>query len=208
VRIQNVDPDVADALGLADTKGALVTDVPEGPALAAGMKAGDVVLEFDGEAIDDTRELVRIVAEAEIGRTVEVVVVRDGKEETLQVEIGLLEEATLAAAPGPQGEAGPPSEQTVLGMTVAVVDRLLRERFALPDEVQGLVVVDIEDDSDAFLKGMRPGDIITEVGQEAVASPEDMRDRIEAAEQAGRNSILMLVRRDGAPRFVALNLSN
>ena len=209
VRIQNVDPDMADALGLADAKGALVTDVPEGPALAAGMKAGDVVLRFDGEAIDDTRELVRIVAESEIGRTVDVVVYRDGAEQTLKVEVGLLEEATLAAAPGePQGDAAPPAEQTVLGMTVAVVDRPLRERFALPDDVRGLVVVDVEDGSDAFLKGMRPGDIITEVGQEVVASPEDMRDRIDSAEQAGRNSILMLVRRDGAPRFVALNLSN
>ena len=93
-------------------------------------------------------------------------------------------------------------------MTVAAVDRPLRERFGLADDVRGLVVVDVEDGSDAFLKGMRPGDIITEVGQEAVASPDDMRDRIDAAEQAGRNSILMLVRRDGAPRFVALNLSN
>jgi serine protease Do len=209
VRIQNVDPDMADALGLAGAKGALVTDVPEGPALAAGIKAGDVVLKFDGEVIDDTRELVRIVAESEIGRSVDVVVFREGAEQTLRVEIGLLEEATLAAAPGaPPGEAAPPSEQTVLGMTVAVVDRMLRERFALPDGVDGLVVVDVEEGSDAFQKGMRPGDIITEVGQEVVATPEDMRDRIEAAEQAGRNSILMLVRRDGAPRFVALNLSN
>jgi serine protease Do len=167
-----------------------------------------VVLRFDGEVIDDTRELVRVVAESEIGRTVEIVVFRDGAEQTLEVEIGLLEEATLAAAPGPQGEAAPPPEQTVLGMTVAAIDRLLRERFALPDDVRGLVVVEIDDDSDAFLKGMRPGDVIAEVGQEEVASPEDMRDRIEAAEQAGRNSILMLVRRDGQPRFVALNLSN
>ena len=209
VRIQNVDPDMADALNLPDAKGALVTDVPEGPALAAGMKAGDVVLEFGGEVIDDTRELVRIVAESEIGRTVEVVVFRDGQEQTLEVEVGLLEEATLAAAPGaPPGEAETPSEQTVLGMTVAAADRSVRERFALPDDVRGLVIVDVEDDSDAFLKGMQPGDVITEVGQEAVATPEEMRDRIDAAEQAGRNSILMLVRRDGQPRFVALNLSN
>jgi serine protease Do len=209
VRIQNVDPDMADALGLPDAKGALVTDVPEGPALEAGIASGDVVLEFDGEVIDDTRELVRIVAESEIGRRVDVVVFREGGEKTLQVEIGLLEEATLAAAPGaPSDEATPPSEQTVLGMTVAVLDRTLRERFALPDDVRGLVVVEVDDDSDAFLKGMRPGDVITEVGQEVVADPEDMRDRIDAAEQAGRNSILMLVRRDGQPRFVALNLSN
>ena len=105
VRIQNVDPDMAEALGLDAAKGALVTDVPEGPALAGGMKAGDVILSFGGEPIDDTRELVRIVAETEVGRSVDVVVFRDGAETTLKVAIGRLEETTLAAAPG-----APPSE--------------------------------------------------------------------------------------------------
>ena len=100
VRIQNVDEDVADAIGLKAAKGALVTDVPEGPALKAGLKSGDVVLRFGGEEIDDTRELVRVVADTPVGETVDVVVFRDGKEETLKVEVGLLEEATLAAAPG------------------------------------------------------------------------------------------------------------
>jgi serine protease Do len=209
VRIQNVDPDMADALGIDGTKGALVTDVPEGPALAAGMKAGDVILRFGGEEVDDTRELVRIVAETEVGRTVDVVVFRDGSEETLQVEIGLLEDATLAAAPGaPQTETPPAEEETVLGMTVEVVTDTLRESFGLTNDVSGLVVTGVDDGSDAYVKGMRPGDVITEVGQQPVGSPQDMRRRIEAAEQAGRNSILMLVRRDGAPRFVALNLSN
>ena len=209
VRIQNVDQDVADALGLAAAKGALVTDVPEGPALAAGMKAGDVILRFGDEEIDDTRELVRIVADTEIGRSIPVVVFREGAETTLDVEIGLLEEATLAAAPGaPPGEAPAQREETVLGMTVAAVTDLHREEFGLDKDVRGLVVTGLDAGSDAYSKGVREGDVIAEVGQEAVASPEDMRARIEAAEAAGRNSILLLVRRDGAPRFVALNLSN
>jgi serine protease Do len=168
-----------------------------------------VILRVGGEEVDDTRELVRIVAETEVGRTVDVVVFRDGSEETLQVEIGLLEDATLAAAPGaPQTETPPAEEETVLGMTVEVVTDTLRESFGLTNDVSGLVVTGVDDGSDAYVKGMRPGDVITEVGQQPVGSPQDMRRRIEAAEQAGRNSILMLVRRDGAPRFVALNLSN
>ena len=77
MRIQNVDPDIAEALGLASAKGALVTDVPEGPALEAGLRAGDVILSFGGEPIDDTRELVRLVAESEVGRSVDVVVFRE-----------------------------------------------------------------------------------------------------------------------------------
>jgi len=209
VRIQNVDADMAEAMGLPAPKGAVVTDVPEGPALAAGLKAGDVILKFGDAEIDDTRELVRIVADTEVGKSVDVVVFRDGKEETLQVEVGLLEDTTLAAAPGaPQPEKAAPADQTVLGMTVAALDGRLRRQFGLPDSVTGLVVTKVETGSDAFAKGMREGDIIAEVGQQPVASPKEMQARIDAAEQAGRNSILLLVRRDDQPRFVALSLSS
>ncbi len=210
VRIQNVDEDMANAVGLEEAKGALVTDVPEGPALSAGMKSGDVVLKFGGEEVDDTRELVRIVADTPIGQTVDVVVFRDGKETTLKVEIGLLEDATLAAAPGGTSpDAAPPvREEDVLGMTIAIVNDELRARFGLDSEVTGLIVTGLDASTDAYSKGMREGDVIAEVGQEPVGTPKEMRDRIEAAEQAGRNSILLLVRRDGQPRFVALNLSS
>src|SRR5690606_3060855 len=153
-RIQNVDPDMAEALGLAAPVGALVTDVPEGPALEAGMEAGDVVLVYDGETIEDTRELVRVVADTEVGRTVEILVSRDGQEVALNVEIGRLEETTLAAAPGRPGGSDQSDdavrEQTMLGMTVAVLDETLIRRFALPTETSGLVVVSVDPDSDAF----------------------------------------------------------
>jgi serine protease Do len=209
VRIQNIDPDMADALGLDGAKGALVTDVPEGPALAAGIKSGDVILSFGGEQIEDTRELVRIVADTPAGTSVDVVVFRDGKEETLKVDVGLLEEPTLASASSaPDDQTEAPSEETVLGMTVAAVTDDLRRSFALDADARGLVVTSVDESSDAFAKGMRAGDVITEVGQEVVASPKEMRSRIDAAEAAGRNSILLLVRREGQPRFVALNLSN
>ncbi|MFT3975006.1 MAG: Do family serine endopeptidase [Amaricoccus sp.] len=209
VRIQNVDKDMAEAMGLPSDKGAVVTDVPEGPALAAGIKSGDVILKFGDADIDDTRELVRIVADTEVGKTVDVVIFRGGQEQTLKVAVGLLEDPTLAAAPGePKPEATAPTDQAVLGMTVAALDDKLRRQLSLPDGVTGLLVTKVETGSDAFAKGMREGDIIAEVGQEAVASPPEMQARIDAAEQAGRNSILLLVRRDDQPRFVALNLSN
>ncbi len=210
VRIQNVDPDMADALSLGAVAGALVTDVPEGPAQDAGMLAGDVVLSFDGEVIEDTRELVRVVAETEVGRSVEVVVFRDGAEVVLDVQIGRLEEAVLAAAPGgSQGgapEAEVQRESTVLGMTVSVMDESISRRFALPTDSRGLVVVAVDPDSDAYSKGMREGDLITEVGREPVATPADMERRIQAATDSGRKSLLLLVRRGDAPRFVALGL--
>ncbi len=209
VRIQNVDPDMAEALGRKSTAGAMVTDVPEGPALQAGIKTGDVILEFDGEAIEDTRELVRIVADTQVGRTVDLIVLRNGQEQNLSVTIGLLEDApTLASATGPDpDDVVPPEESAILGMSVSALDDNLRETYGLDADLSGLVVVAVDPDSDAFAKGMREGDVISEVGQEGVQEPQDMNKRIKAAEEAGRNSILLLVRRDGAPRFVALNLS-
>lgn len=209
VRIQNVDEDMAEAMGLKQAKGAVVTDVPEGPALAAGVRSGDVILKFGDTEIADTRQLVRIVADTEVGKTVPLEVFRDGKEQTLQVEVGLLEETTLAAAPGaPKPEAEAPSDQTVLGMTVSTIDDKLRRQFSLPGDVSGLIVTRVESGSDAFAKGIREGDIIAEVGQQPVTSPKEMQKRVDDAEQAGRNSILLLVRRDDQPRFVALSLSN
>jgi serine protease Do len=210
VRIQNVDPDMAEALGRDSTDGAMVTDVPEGPARKAGIQTGDVILRFDGEVIDDTRELVRIVADTQVGKSVQIVVLREGQQETLSVEIGLLEdEPTLAAATvdGPDDRNQTPQESTVLGMTLSVLTGPLRDQYGLDQTLEGLLVVSVDPASDAYSKGMREGDVIAEVGQESVLSPDDMKKRIDAAEAAGRNSILLLVRRDDAPRFVALNLS-
>ncbi len=212
VRIQNVEPDLANALGLKEAKGALVTDVPEGPAQKAGLKSGDVILKFGSEEIDDTRELVRVVADTASGTDVPVVVYRDGDEQTLTVAIGKLEEEpTLAAAPGAPdrgGEQSRASEALVLGMTVAPVSDELRQRYHLDDQAQGLVVVAVDDASDAFSKGIREGDLISKVGQEDIASVRDLRGTISTAEDAGRNSILLLVNQEGGPRFIALNLSN
>ncbi len=209
VRIQNVDPDMAEALELGAAEGALVTDVPEGPAADAGIQSGDVILVFNGEKVDDTRELVRIVAETEVGATVPVLVFRNGEETELEVAIGLLEEPTLAAATAPDADPAAPSEEkAVLGMTVSVLNDTLRQEFALSQDTDGLVVVAVEEDTEAFRKGMREGDVIAEIGQKAVTSPDDLTEEIAAAEEAGRNSVLLLVRRDGAPRFVALNLSS
>ncbi len=210
VRIQNVDPDVANALGLKQAQGALITDVPEGPALTAGFKAGDVIVKYGDKDVKDTRELVRIVADTAVGTDVPVLIYRDGKEKTLNVSIGRLEETTLAAAPGePQKETpAKPSDEVVLGMTLVPVTPDLREQYSLGDDVAGLVVTDVDDTSDAYNKGIREGDVITKIGQEDIDTTRDLRKQIDAAEGAGRNSVLLLVNHDGGPRFVALNLSN
>jgi serine protease Do len=204
VRIQDVSDDVAEAIGLEEARGALVTDVPEGPSAEAGMQSGDVILSFDGMDVNDTRELVQRVANTEIGKAVRVVVFRDGRTETLSVTLGRREDAEGAVpASAPATE---PVEQEVLGMTVSTMSDELREQLALPAGAEGLVVREVNETSEAYEKGLRAGDIIAEAGQQAVATPEDLEARIEAARDAGRRSLLLLVRRAGEPRFVALTL--
>lgn len=204
VRIQDVTADVADAMGLAEAAGALVTDVPEGPAMEAGMKAGDVITNFDGTEITDTRELVRIVANSPIGEAVRVVVFRDGGTQTLLVTLGRREEAEAAIpASAPVVE---PVEEEVLGLKIAEMSDELREQLGLPSSAEGLVVQDVAEDSQAYEKGLRAGDVITEAGQQKVESITDLEDRIAEAKDAGRKSLLLLVRRSDEPRFVALSV--
>lgn len=209
VRIQDVTPDMADALGLPKASGAMVTDVPKGPAKEAGMKSGDVIMKFDGTDVPDTRELVRQVANTAIGKKVQVVVFRDGKDHTLEVTLG--KRAASVDTPVPVAEqnqpAPAPKSTSVLGMTVIPLTQDMRDKLGLQSSLQGVVVKDVNGTSEAFTKGVRPGDIITEAGQQKVASVKDLEDRIQEAKDAGRKSVLLLIRRNGEPRFVALTVS-
>jgi len=209
VRIQDVTDDVAEAIGLEKAAGALVTDVPDGPAKDGGMLSGDVIMSFDGTEVEDTRGLVRKVGNTEVGKAVRVVVFREGKTQTLKITLGRREAAEGAAVPAvQQGEDTPdePMEQTILGMTVSPVDDTLRGQLDLSDTATGLVVKDVQELSEAFEKGMRAGDLITEAGQQKLMSLSDLEDRIAEAKEAGRKSLLLLVRRAGEPRFVALSI--
>ena len=206
VRIQDVTDDLADGLGLEEARGALVTDVPEGPALDAGMESGDVILSFDGVEVEDTRGLVRQVANTSVGSEVRVVIFRDGGTETLRVTLGRREEAE--AVPASINREEEPTTTEVLGLTVSTITDELREQLGLSDTVEGLVVSEVAEDTEAFEKGLRVGDVITQAAQESVGSIADLNERVEAAREAGRKSLVLLVNRNGDPRFVALNLDN
>lgn len=204
VRIQDVTGDLAEGLGLQEARGALVTDVPEGPASEGGVEAGDVILSFDGIEVADTRELVRTVGNTEVGKEVRVLVFRDGETQTLRVTLGRREDAerTIPASI----ERDEPVVSEMMGLTVSTITDELREQLGLPAAAEGLVVAGVEEESEAFEKGIRPGDLIAEAGQAKIATVGELEQRIEAAKDAGRRSILLLVRRDGNPRFVALSL--
>jgi len=207
VRIQDVTEDVAEAMGLETTSGALVTDVPEGPAMEAGMEAGDVIVKFDGRDVSDTRSLVRQVGNTTVGKSVLVVVNREGKTQTLKVTLGRREEAEGTAVPASQPlEETAPAEAEILGLTVSPMNDELRGQLELPASAEGLVVTDVDEMSEAYEKGLRAGDVITEAGQQKVTEIAALEEQIEAAREAGRKSLLLLVRRAGDPRFVALGL--
>ncbi|MBC9245509.1 Do family serine endopeptidase [Paracoccus sp. 11-3] len=205
VKIQDVTPDMAEALGLTAESGAMVTDVPEGPARDAGMRSGDIIISFDGQDVADTRSLVRRVAEAPAGEAVDVVVQREGGPETLNVTLGRREtaEGTGDENSGPDAD-GQQSGGEVLGMTLVPITPEIVADMGLPRDTTGLVVQEVNAESEAAEKGLMPGDILTEAGQQPVASLSDLNDRIAQARDAGRKSLLVLIRRNGEPRFVAL----
>lgn len=206
VRIQDVTEDVAEALGLEEAKGALVSDVPDGPAKDAGILAGDVIISFDGVTVEDTRQLVRVVANAPVGKAVRVVINREGATQTLLVTLGRREEAEGAVPAAAPAEPETPSKLDLLGLTLSPLDDDMRENLELPESIKGLAVVGVDETSEAYEKGLRAGDVITEAGQSQVMALGDLEDRIAEARDAGRKSILLLVRRGGDPRFVALSL--
>ncbi|MEX0285327.1 MAG: Do family serine endopeptidase [Paracoccaceae bacterium] len=212
VRIQDVDEDLAESMGLPEVAGALITDVPEGPAKEAGLQSGDVILAFDGRDVKDTRGLVRQVGNTSVGKSVRVKVFRDGGTKTIVVTLGRREDAERAVPaalenPDEDGDSGV-TEKTVLGLTLSVLTDEIRGELNVPAETNGLVVMSVDETSQAYEKGLRAGDLITEAGQQKLKTLSELDDRIAEAEEAGRKSLLLLVRRNGEPRFVALSLED
>jgi len=206
VRIQDVSADVADALNLPRVRGALVTEVMDGPSRAAGVESGDVILSFDGVEVANTRDLVRRVADAGVGRDVAVVVFRNGEEETLQVTLAQRDEAQLTPAAGTTRPADPAEPAQILGLELVPLTEQMRTEMGLSAGLQGLVIRGVETGSDAEGKGLRPGDVITEAGQQPVTSVAELRAALDAARDAGRRTLLLMVRSGGDPRFVALSV--
>jgi serine protease Do len=211
VRIQAVTDEIAESLGLDKARGALIASVSEnGPAQAAGIQAGDVVLSFDGREVSDTRRLPRLVAETPVGKTVPVTLWRKRKENSVQVKLGRLEESDQQQASTQDTPRKSQTEQAgivkTLGLTLSGITADLKEKFSLTGDSKGVVVVDVAKDSPAAAKGVRPGDLIMEAAQEEVKSPGEVSNKIEEAKKSGRKSILLLVERQGDLRFIALRL--
>lgn len=216
VRIQPVTDDIAESLDMATAKGALVAGIIKGgPVDNGSIQPGDVIIKFDGKDIEEMRDLPRIVAESPVGKAVDVLVVRKGKEETVKVTLGRLEDSDKAAAQ--EGEDGgdehgdensaPVATASVLGMTVGELNDEARAKFGISPDVSGVVINEVAKDSAAAERGIQAGDVITEIAQESVATPKDVMDRIAALKDQGRkNALLMLSSKTGELRFVTIRM--
>ena len=209
VRIQQVTDEIAETLGIKPPRGALVAGVDDrGPAKPAGIEPGDVIVKFDGKEIKEMRDLPRVVADTPVGKDVPVVIIRKGKEETKTVKLGRLEDGEKPAQVSKQDVV--PDKSVVkktLGIELANLSDDLRKRYKIKDGVKGIVITGIDANSPASGKRLSAGDVIVEIAQEAVASPDEFQAKIEKLKKDGRKSALLLVAgADGELRFVALSL--
>jgi serine protease Do len=207
VRIQDVDEDIAESIdGLDRAAGAVVTGVPEGPAKDAGILQGDVIVIFDGREVEDVRDLVQTVGNTEVGKAVDVVVVRDGEQVTLSVTLGLRDDEQLARADEPPVNEDAPKDYEGLGITLSNLTEEIREGLDLAVGLEGVVVVDVVETSEAFEKGLQSGDVIVEAGQEKITSLAEFDAQVSVTIESGRKTMLLLVRRGDDPRFLALSV--
>ncbi|MBB4305057.1 serine protease Do [Rhodobium orientis] len=204
VHIQSVTGDIADSLALDEPTGALVAEVqPNSPAEKAGLKTGDVVTAVDGEKIDNSKELARVVAGYQPDSTVKVEVLRGGKTRTIDVKLGRLNDRVASADSETGNEDGTPSSSATLeDLGIAVVPAA---GTGAADE--GVVITDIDPDSDAAARGLKVGDVILEVAGTAVESPSDVARAIDDVKGSGRKAALLRVQNGDTARFVAIPLS-
>ncbi|WP_188260012.1 DegQ family serine endoprotease [Azospirillum tabaci] len=205
VKIQEISPEIAESVGLSQPKGALVAEVtPDSPAAKAGVRQGDVILAYGGKPVNTLRDLTRRVADTKAGDTVDMTVVRKGKETTLTAHIAPLPaEQRVAAAEG-TGPATESAVETVKGLKLAPLDGAARSRLGLGEGVKGVVVTSVSPQAGDL--PVRPGDVIVKVGDHSVTSPAEVTKSLHEAEKDGRKAVLLLVNRGGNESFVPLKL--
>ncbi len=196
VGIQQIDDDLREAFDLPNREGALVSQVmPGSPADEAGIERGDVILSFDGEAVGEMKELPGIVSTTPIGKKVKVLLLRDGKEKTVKVKVGLLDEPDRIA------KAAEPEGLDELGLEVQDPTPAVLQRFGL-EQADGVVVTSVRPVSPADEAGLRPGDVILELGSDPIENAKELRERLKGADRA-----VLLIERGESTIFTTIRKS-
>jgi serine protease Do len=203
IGIQDVTPELASSFGLDAASGALVASVaPGGPAERAGVRRGDVIVEYEGRRIEDSHQLPALVAESRVGSRAHLVVVRDGEERELDVAVAELPEEPERRLSSRSRDEADPSD-AALGLTVADITPQLAKRRRLAAE-HGVVVTGVEPLGPADEAGLQPGDIVREVDRNPVSSTKEFRA---ALRQSKRDDVLLLVQRGDSTLFQMLKKS-
>ena len=194
VQIQALTDDIAESLGLDQTKGAIVAMVQSGsPAEKAGVRVGDLVLQVAGKQVEDPKDLARKIAAIDPGSDIELTVYRDGETTTLKVKLG-----TLA---GKNKKAAVPDDKPTAHASLGALG------LSLETGSDGVVISSVSPDGPAAAKGLKAGDQILEIGGEKVTSGKQAEERIAAMKAKGRKAVLILVRSGDSQRFVAVELN-
>jgi len=210
VRIQQVTDEIAESLSIKPARGALIAGVDDkGPAKPAGIEPGDVVVKFDGKDIKEMRDLPKIVAETTVGKDVEVVIVRKGKEEKKTVKLGRLDDGDkkVAALTKKDAVEEKPAIKKALGLDLANLTDELRKKHKIKDKVKGVLITGVDANSPAAEKRLAPGMVIAEVQQQPVTNATELQQRVDKLKKDGKKAVVLLVvSPDGDPSFVALSL--
>ena len=200
VAIQEIDDSYAKALGLDTRDGALISNVANSsPADNAGLITGDVILEFNDVSINNSSHLKNVVSSSEPGKRYKVDIIRDGRRKSIYVKLGELPNA-------PQMAFMETEKTSTLGITVQDLNNSLRKHYNLSPDDDGVVVTEMDKNSEAFRSGIREGDIIIRVGTNNVRDSNDFKDLIRTSSR--QNTVLLLVMREDVSRFYALEIDN
>jgi serine protease Do len=201
VQMQEITPALAKAIGLSNVKGVLVDIVSkDSPAAHGGLKQGDVIVNYNGAPVTDTRDLAMAVADTPAGKSVPVQVLREGQQTTVNVTIG-----AEHGQPRVASNAGPEEHGGRVGLQLAPLSQERRQQLGL-DAPGGVLVSNVTPGSPADQSGLQAGDVILGIGGRSVGSPDEAASRIHAAESSNRQALPVLVMRDGTTAYLALDL--